>query len=207
MTLRAAVVVDYQNMHLTARGKFTPDGTPTHESLLHPLLLGKQILKARADARGAETPPVEIGLVDVYRGLPSNRHDPASYRRSQAQRAEWTRTDAVHVTYRPLRYHYVHNILTPQEKGVDVLVALNLVKLVDSGDFDIVILAAHDTDLEPALEVALSSKKVKDKVVAVETTGWYQCKRLQPRDGGRRPWHTFLGVNHFRASVDPKDYT
>ncbi|BAH52242.1 NYN domain-containing protein [Rhodococcus opacus] len=206
LSQRVAVVVDYQNMHLTARGKFTPEGTPTHESLLHPLLLAQQILKARANAKGADTPPADIAKVEVYRGLPSNEHDSTSYRRSQAQRAEWTRDSRVEVTYRPLRYRYVHNILTPQEKGVDVLVALNFVQAVVSGEYDVVILAAHDTDLEPALEMALDTPQAQARKVAIETAGWYQCKRLQAR-GRRRMWHTFLGVNHYEASRDTKDYT
>lgn len=188
MALRVAVLVDYQNMHLTARGQFTPAGTPTHESLLHPGLLGRQVLTARATAKGADTPATELALVDVYRGLPSNKHDPVSYRRSQAQ--EWTRDRVVRVTYRPLRYRYIENVLTPQEKGVDVLVALNLVATASSGVYDIVILAAHDTDLEPALEMAISTEPVREGRVAVETAGWHQCKRLQPRNGSRGTWHT-----------------
>src|ERR1700722_1686624 len=148
--LRCAVVIDYQNMHLTARGQFTPQGTPTHHSLLHPLYLANQILQARGTSK---QPPQQVALakVNVFRGLPSNNHDPRGYSRSQAQRAEWTRDHRVKVAYRPLRYQPEHGTLVPREKGVDVLVALKLVELSQSSAYDLVILAAHDTDLEPAL--------------------------------------------------------
>lgn len=204
---RVAVVIDYQNMHLTARGQFTPEGTPTHESLLHPLRLAEQILIARANAKGEGTPPCRVEKVYAFRGLPSNKHDPMGYRRSLAQRAEWTRDNRVEVTYRPLRYQEVHGVRTPQEKGVDVLVALTFVELVATAQYDLVIMAAHDTDQEPALEMALKTDAAAMGKVTVETAGWWQCKRISPGNGVRRPWHTFLAVNHFRAARDLKDYT
>ncbi|MGV9336953.1 hypothetical protein [Nocardia sp. NPDC003726] len=203
---RAAIVIDYQNMHLTARGKFTPEGTPTHESLLHPLRLAEQILLARANAKGEGALPARVEKVHAFRGLPSNRYDSTGYRRSLAQRAEWTRDHRVDVTYRPLRYQDVHGVRTPQEKGVDVLVALTFVELVATAQYDLVIMAAHDTDQEPALEMALKTDAAKAGKVTVETAGWWQCKRIQP-SGVPRPWHTFLAVNHFRAARDLKDYT
>ncbi|WP_278260892.1 NYN domain-containing protein [Nocardia sp. AG03] len=205
--LRAVIVIDYQNIHLTARGKFTAPGTPTHESLVHPLRFAEQLLIARANAKGADAPAVKVAKVHTFRGLPSNRHDPTSYRRSQAQQAEWTRDPRVEVTYRPLRYQEINGVLTPQEKGVDVLVALKFTELVAAAQYDVAILAAHDTDLEPALEVALRSDAARSRKVTVETAGWYQCKRIAPRNGDRKPWHTFLAVNHFTNARDLKDYT
>ena len=46
------------------------------------------------------------------------------YRRTQAQKSEWTRDRRVEVNYRTLRYHWERGERIAQEKGIDVLVAL-----------------------------------------------------------------------------------
>jgi len=195
-------------MHLTAHGQFAPPGAPVHESLLHPLRLAEQVLIARANAKGVSKSETELAKVVVYRGLPSNRHDSTAYRRSQAQLAEWTRDPRVEVNYRPLRYHQDHvGTFVAQEKGIDVLVALNFLDLVTTARYDVAILAAHDTDQEPTLEMTLEADAAKSGKVTTETAGWYKCKRIQPRNGARKPWHTFMAINHFRSALDRKDYT
>ena len=40
MVASAAVIIDYQNIHLTGHDRFTPLGLPKHESLIHPLRFG-----------------------------------------------------------------------------------------------------------------------------------------------------------------------
>jgi hypothetical protein len=200
---RVAVVVDYQNMHLTARGQFTPQGTPTHHSLLHPLHLANQILIARAATQPMSL-SAKLALVSVFRGLPSSAHAAKDYGRSLAQKAEWTRDPRVQVTYRPLRYQRENGVQVPREKGVDVLVALETVQLVQSGAYDVVILAAHDTDLEPALEVALRVVAAAGRPT-IETAGWKDCKRL--RAHGSQTWHTFLNQGHYQAARDRKLYS
>jgi len=112
-----------------------------------------------------------------------------------AQRSEWTRDPLVSVVYRTLNYQNGQ----PQEKGIDVLVALRVVRAAEVGDFDAVMLASHDTDLEPALADAAERKNCH-----VETVGWQGCKVLR---AGVQLWHTTLGPTEFVRSRDRKDYT
>lgn len=206
---RAMVIIDYQNIHLTAHEKFAPAGSAAHESLIHPLYFANQVLQARqhhlavAAISGDGGPVVQADLVRVaaFRGLPSNRHQPSFYRRSQAQKSEWTRDRRVEVTYRPLKYHLEGRSWRAEEKGIDVLIALELVRSARSGDYDLVILASHDTDLEPALDAA-----VEAKVAAIETAGWHNCKRLKLTTGSNLR-HTVLRGEHLVRSRDRKDYT
>lgn len=90
-----------------------------------------------------------------------------------------------------------------KEKGIDVLVALELVKVAAaiSGPYthDTVILAAHDTDLEPALSLATQLADGR-----VETAGWHGAKQLRIPE--RRLWHTVLDEQDFHASRDSKNY-
>lgn len=194
----ALVIIDYQNIHLTAHEKWAPRGTPKHNSLVHPLAFAASVLQKRqqilgtlsASGKPAAHPAAQLSAVWVYRGCPSNKNDPQAYRRSQAQRSEWTRDPRVQVTYRTLKYY---RDAPPREKGVDVLVAINLVQAVSSGEFDVVILAAHDTDQEPALEAAVDLCVNTDR--AVETAGWQGSKVLRP--SGRQLWHTALDSSAF----------
>lgn len=211
--LRTAVVIDYQNVHLTAHEQFCPAGVAKHESLIHPLYFANQVLLARKAARelkGLDSPATSststsLARVAVFRGLPGNKQQPDFYRRNLMQRSEWTRDRRVMVEYRSLKYTYdAYGDWTAQEKGIDVRVALEVVRSVESGDYDLVILAAHDTDLEPAIEYALDSAPVQSGKVQVETAGWKNCKQL--RIPGRHTWHTVLDGTHFVRSRDRKDY-
>ncbi len=135
----------------------------------------------------------------VFRGAPSNRHYPDLYAMSQRQRSAWTRDRRVQVVYRTLRYPPHGSAKPPQEKGIDVLIALTVVKLVSFGDFDIVLLASHDTDLEPALEVA-----VLDSGAKIETCGWAGARVLRP--SGKRLWHTALDGSDLVRCRDRRTY-
>lgn len=189
--------MDYQNIHLTAHNLFAPYGTPVHEVLIHPLLFAEQMLAERAARQGDERMQRAV-LTDVYvyRGQPGNKQQPDLYRYTQAQRSEWTRDKRVKVTYRPLRYAPNR---PPEEKGVDVLVAINLVRLAQEGRHDVVVLAAHDTDQEPALEMAADYGRAK-----VETCGWEGARRL--RIPNRHLWHTPVPAARMVASRDRKAY-
>jgi uncharacterized LabA/DUF88 family protein len=193
--LRAAVVIDYQNIHLTARDTFAPYGTPAHETLVHPVKFGEELIGRWNELEPSK--PAELITVAAYRGAPSNRQQPDLYKATQRQKSEWTRDRRLQLTYRTLRYSNKPNV-PPREKGVDVLVALNLVKLASSPDFDLVILAAHDTDLEPALEMA-----VADGSATIAIGGWHGCKKLAPGLGLR-----YLGLDGatFVRTRDRRDY-
>lgn len=205
--LRTAVVIDYQNIHLTGHDEFADRTTAKHTTLVHPLHFANQLILARSNAmtaRGGDPGNISLELVDTYRGLPTNAENPRQYRRSQLQMSEWTRDRRVSVTYRPLQYFGPIGQRISREKGVDVLVALAVVRLVQSGDYDLVILAAHDSDLEPALEQSVTTEAVKDGHVRIETAGWKGRKRL--RAGRSTLWHTFMLDEHFSNSRDTRVY-
>jgi uncharacterized LabA/DUF88 family protein len=190
--------MDYQNIHLTARDCYAPYGTPAEDVLVHPLLFAQRLVVVRA---ARQMDPVqrtaELVAVMAFRGSPGSAEQPALYRITQAQRAEWTREPRVQVHYRKLKYV---SGKPPQEKGIDVLVALSLVEAAESGDYDVVVLAAHDTDLEPALDFAARKNGAK-----IETAGWDGSRRL--RVPGRSFWHTKLTGGDLVHSRDRKDYS
>jgi hypothetical protein len=218
--LQACVVIDYQNMHLTAHGLF--DGTrfgPKHDCLLDPLSFSVNLLEMRNVRQRPGFPAAEVRSVLVYRGLPSPEHDQAAYARSLAQQAHWERDSRVKVHLRPLRYLYRYDdqgslvrdahgervVAGVQEKGIDVLCALALVQEAASPVNDLVVLASHDTDLEPALDEAVEQGHAK-----VETCQWFRSdgqrhtRQLRPRV--HRIWNTRLGEAEIRRSWDLTSY-
>lgn len=221
--LRAAVIIDYQNVHLTGHGLF--DSTrygPKHEALIDPLHFANQLLQVRNSRQRAGHERGVLRYVDVFRGEPSPDHEPKAHARNQAQKAQWERDKRVAVTLRPLKYRYqrdengraITDPVTgikvpsgpPQEKGVDVLCALALVRRALSSDVDLVILASHDSDLVPAIDEVLALGTAK-----VETFSWYSQGRpsfeLRPTDRSQRIWNTRLNESNFLNSLDRTNYS
>lgn len=206
---QAHVVVDYQNVHLTGHGKWCPEGDPAHLCLLHPLQLAQQLVRQRnlikglfAEKNGLDFEAVTLASVRSFRGQPSNKHDTKNYRRTQAQQSHWTRDPRSTVVYLPLKYYeYSPGRFDIKEKGIDVLVALELVtRAAQATPDDVVILFASDTDQEPALELAcqLAGKRI-------ETATWHGERRLKASNCAT--WHTQLDEQHFIAARDLRDYT
>ena len=208
--LNAVVVIDYQNIHLTAHEKFGPPGIEVHNTLIHPLHFAQQVLAVRERrlAAKAMTSPGDsepyrratLAGVKVFRGAPSNHEHPTLYKYSQAQRSEWTRDPRVEVEYRTLKYYWEKGVRVSQEKGIDVRVALTVARVAMQKDADLVILASHDTDLEPAIDAA---NDWSDGVL-VETAGWDGCRRLRGKPPVR---HTSLDQVAFVHSRDRKQYS
>jgi hypothetical protein len=76
---------------------------------------------------------------------------------------------------------------------------MQLLEMAIACTYDVLIVATHDTDLEPALDSALRLGNCK-----IETTGWAGAKRIRP--AGQRIWHTFLDGTDFVQVRDRRNY-
>ena len=163
--LRTSVVVDYQNVHLTAHDVFDPRGG-RHDSLIRPMQFARRAITQRNSRQREGHEHAELARVTVYRGLPHDDYDWEQHRRS-IDRAEQWRRDGAEVELRDLKYRYQlaangrpvvdlqgkkSPVGRPKEKGIDVLCALACVREAARPDVDVVILASRDTDLVPALD-------------------------------------------------------
>lgn len=212
MTLTMAVVVDYQNVHLTGASLFLP-GRPPEEGLIDPFRFACQLAQARNAKINDAARHASVKRVEVLRGLPIPEDDPDAYRRNQAQKVEWERGHhgVLSATLRPLKYTWDYHDgrrvpvrSSRREKGVDVLCALALVDLARSGLYDVVVLASRDTDLAPALDNAARTPRTK-----VEAAKWYDPAAGWTRGNirtQRRLWTTSMTREHFMASLDPRTY-
>ena len=146
-----------------------------------------------------EWTPRELWAVRVYRGEPSPKHSPAGQAACQRQVAAWSALGLVTPVVRPLRYYPDGTV---REKGIDVLIALDIAEGAANDEYDVAVLVSADSDLTPALERAMRHGK------RVEVAGW-RSPSFEPRlrVPGRAIWCHWLDESSYRQLHDPTDYT
>lgn len=227
--LRTTFVLDYQNVHLTARDVFDPKGEE-HQSLIHPVNFAKQALLRRNSRQRSGFPHAALSRVLVYRGLHHVDHDWEQHRRCQDQATQW-RADGAIVELRDLKYTYQHGADghpvidvngqkvpkgRPKEKGIDVLCALASVREAVDPAVDLVLLASRDTDLKPVLDELYDFRGADpSRYARIETVAWFDPQARQDGRfaGGslrptapRRIWNTNLDRSCYHASIDSRTY-
>lgn len=153
--LKIAVLLDWQNIYNGAREAFGLQNQGHVGGNVDPWHLGR-LLAAAPDSTGEQR---ELHEVRVYRGLPDQARDERTYRAFRAQTATWERAggDRLKVCARKLRYPPRHAVgQKPQEKGVDVWLAIDLVQRAIRKTVDRVVVFSTDTDMVPALELAVA---------------------------------------------------
>ena len=86
--------------------------------------------------------------------------------------------------------------MPPQEKGIDVQLAVDLIHTAMTGQHDALVLFSSDTDLLPALETV-----VRHKMGHVEVACWSGFKPLR-FPGGNLPWCHFLNQADWTAVTE-----
>ena len=123
---RVMVFVDYENMHRCAKAEFGVSA-----GHFWPHRLGERLVEIRNSNQPDR--PSYLADVMVYRGLPNARLQPDSNAANQAQTAAWEKACpsevSLAVVRRPLKYPSDFPKRRPQEKGVDVALAVDLVQL------------------------------------------------------------------------------
>lgn len=88
--------------------------------------------------------------VRIYSGIHTPQRNPSQHGQMQRRMSAWVaeNPEKVEIFPRPLRY----GRRGPEEKGVDVELAIHFVGLALDNAFDVAVLASGDTDLVPALK-------------------------------------------------------
>ncbi|MGW6279311.1 NYN domain-containing protein [Kribbella sp. NPDC055071] len=196
---RVAVFVDYQNVHNGAHRQFCDHGTQIHEALVHPLRLGQKIVEKRSIKR-----PSELAAVRVFRGRPNPEHQPTPTAANDAQAYAWEQDEIVTVIRRDLNYRGWPE-QSAREKGVDVALAISLVRAAVNQDFDVAVVFSCDTDLLPALEMAYYDTETRLEIAcwSGQKTLWFPEERARGRN---TPYCHFLNAEDFEAVRDSTDY-
>lgn len=193
---RVTVFIDYENVSRSARRCFLPNDSPAHAGQFDPLELSRILVSRRPR-------PSVLGEVRVYRGRPSPDRQPQAAAANDRQLSRWTRDSLVTAIRRPLSYRTDGKTgkLVISEKGIDVALAVDMVRLAISGGYDTAILVSRDTDQIPALET------VRDLGATwVEVAAWRGDSRLRFADG-KGPWCHWLNSQDYELVADNRDYT
>ena len=94
----------------------------------------------------------------------------------------------------------------PEEKGIDVILALDFVTMAARGEYEVGILMSTDTGMKPALEevIALSDNRNPHCEVAAWSAPGVHSRRLSI--SGARVWCHWLGPDDYKQVADPTDY-
>jgi len=199
------VFLDWQNVYKGAREAFCGYGAPHWEGQVHPLALGQLI--------AADSPyERQLHQVRVYRGQPDATRDPRGYAANARQVAAWRQSPMVDVTMRTLRYPYgwpnSHQAgEKPQEKGIDVALAIDFVSMAVAGDFGVGVLMSTDTDLKPALEAV--ARLTPTQGVRAEVASWSSAAGHSRRlsISSRRLYCHWLGKDTYDQIADTTNYS
>lgn len=204
MAKRVIVFLDWQNLYSGARRMFHSGYDPYSDGQVDPVLLGTWL--------ASRNPGQALKQVRIYRGLPDSTKQPEAYAANERQAAAWSSSPYVHVYRRALQYPrgWPDACLAgerPREKGIDVALAIDFVRLAIEDAYDVGVLVSSDTDLKPALEAVWDFKGASGP--RPETAAWsvpeQHCRRLalaKPRS----LWCHWMDEALYRTVKDPTDY-
>lgn len=182
-----AVFFDYQNVVGWAKRCFR-----TNDGHIWPKATAELLVSRRRR-------PSQLVDTRVYRGRPNPTRQAISARANDRQTADWERT-GVTVIRRNLQYPPQWPDVPASEKGIDVALAVDLVKHAMRGTIDAAIVFTSDKDVLPAIELVYNETPCH-----VELACWSGGRRLRI-DGTQTPWCHFLEEADFLHVQDPTDY-
>ncbi len=130
-------------MYRSAREAFEWKNAGGHFGNFRPYSLGRQMVRG---------PGRVLSQVRIYTGIHTPQGNAAQYAQMQRRMSAWVaqQPDKIEVFPRPVRYS---SNKPPQEKGVDVELAVDFVRIALDDEADVLVLASGDTDLVPALQL------------------------------------------------------
>lgn len=160
-------------------------------------------------------------LTRFYTGVPNAVESPM-WTAYWANRVLALKRAGVHVTTRPLRYrraaiidHYGDPVLeddgqpvvsvTPQEKGIDVRLALDLVSRARKRQFDIALVFSQDQDLQEVVQEIADIAKEQDRWIRVVCAFPGGPKASSGRGIDKTEWFK-MDQEFYDKCLDPWDY-
>jgi uncharacterized LabA/DUF88 family protein len=206
-TKSVMVFFDGQNLYQHAKDAFGH-----HHSNYDPVKLHKAVCKAKG---------WRPTLVRFYTGIPNAIESPM-WTAYWANRVLALKRAGVHVTTRPLRYRRAavidHNgdpvleddgqpvvSVTPQEKGIDVRLALDLVSCARKRQFDIALIFSQDQDLQEVVQEIAEIAKEQDRWIRVVCAFPGGPNASAGRGIDKTEWFK-MDQEFYNECLDPWDY-
>ena len=196
---RAVAFIDGQNLFHSAREAF---------GYTHPNYDPARLSRVVCERHGWRCDGVRF-----YTGLPDAAEQPLWHHFWVAKGARMGR-DGVNVFMRPLAYRNVkirlpdgtpHIFPAAQEKGIDVRIALDLIRLAHQRVFDVAVIFSRDNDLSEAAE--------EIRAISEDQIRWIKLASAYPYGPAVRRNHGIDKTDWIRidratydACIDPRDY-
>jgi uncharacterized LabA/DUF88 family protein len=198
-TKHAVAFVDGQNLYRHAKEAFGH-----HHPNYDPLKLHNEICKLH------NWKPT---LVRFYTGVPDRAHS-EMWSGYWSNRVLAMKRAGILVTTRPVRYHQQEilfddgtkkEVITPQEKGVDVRLALDVVHLARTRQFDVGVIYSQDQDLAEVATEVKSIAREQGRWIKLVSAYPYGPKATSPRGINGTDW---FGIKQeiYDSCLDAKDY-
>jgi len=152
-------------------------------------------------------------LTRFYTGVPGRAEDPmwAAY---WSNRVLAMKRVGVHVTTRPLRYRkqsvtgpdgVEHEVITAQEKGIDVRLALDLVSLARKKQFDVAVVFSQDQDLQEVVQEIAEISAEQKRWIKVACAFPSSLTATYDRGIDKTDWFE-MDQTFYDKCLDPRDY-
>jgi uncharacterized LabA/DUF88 family protein len=151
--------------------------------------------------------------VRFYTGVPDAVRDPP-WHAYWSNRLLQMRRAGILVTTRPIRYRdqvIVHPdgskkiVTTPQEKGIDVRLALDIVRLAYSNQYDAGLIFSQDQDLSEVAQEVAQVAKTQQRWIKLACAFPAGSLAKSARGIDRTEWIP-MDRNFYDSCLDPKDY-
>jgi len=186
MSRPVLVMIDYENVRHTPSHAFGIEKVDFSPVLLSELLVTRRNISSF------------VLQVRVYRGMADPNIDPSRARRDMLRVNRWLTDRRVIAVTRPLQYVWRNGAQTRFEKGIDVSLAVDLIRHAHSEIDADVIIASRDSDLNPALEAFVEADGLGRRIEVVSATS---LERLRLWNSNR-PWCHYLSREDFEAIRD-----
>lgn len=191
---RAVVFFDYQNMYHSARDAFLWNSEGGHFGNFRPYSAGLML----ANRLGCQ-----LCEARIYTGVHIPSRNAKQHGAMLRRMSCWllAQPSKVDVFPRPLAYRGKGAV----EKGVDVWLAIDMVRLALEDAYDVAVLASADTDLEPAARFVLDH--TEKRVVCVGYEGLEGSDAPKPLDlGHARSGRFYIRKDDFQRVADRTNY-
>ena len=197
--LRIALFIDAQNAYRQARDRFFPNPQSSVDGQFDPVKLG-QLIASRGGPGGM---PYSLSDVRIYSGRPDPNRDKRTHAAHMRQSNRWMADGATVIT-QGLQYPPTWPTDPPQEKGIDVALAIDFVRLAITSTYDVGVMMSIDTDLVPALRFVYDHDP---GVIHAAVAAWgipTDSQRLRLPDVN--VWCHWLGQADYDAVADLTNY-
>lgn len=151
-------------------------------------------------------------LVRFYTGVPDPNENEmwAGY---WSNRVLALKRAGVAVTTRPIRYRKEiiaidgnsETVTTPQEKGIDVRLALDIVSLARKRNFDVAVVFSQDQDLQEIVQEVRDISVEQDRWIKVVSAYPFGPQASSKRGIDKTQW-VKIDQEDYEKCLDPKDY-